>query len=200
MSTTTDPIHLLGVAPRSDAADAAFADDMATHGFVMNASLVWAHRPELNEQLFELIGAAAKAAGLSVRQRGILVTATASTLGDAYCALSWGAKLAAESTPATAAAVLRRADDELDEADRALARWARRVVQDPTRTTAADLAPLRAAGFDDAQILAITLFVALRLAFSSVNNALGARPDRGLVEHGPAEVVAAVTYGRPPAD
>ena len=35
---------------------------------------------------------------------------------------------------------------------------------------------LRDAGFDDAQIFAITVFVAARLAFSTVNDALGARP------------------------
>jgi len=33
------------------------------------------------------------------------------------------------------------------------------------------------AGFDDAQILNLTMFVALRIAFSTVNGALGARPE-----------------------
>lgn len=56
---------------------------------------------------------------------------------------------------------------------------------------------MRDAGFDDGQIFAITLFVALRIAFSTVNDALGALPDRALGEAAPAPVRDAVTFGRP---
>jgi hypothetical protein len=45
----------------------------------------------------------------------------------------------------------------------------------------------------------MTLYVALRIAFSTVNDALGARPDRRLVEAAPAAVHDAVSYGRPTA-
>ncbi len=58
---------------------------------------------------------------------------------------------------------------------------------------------LREAGFDDARIFAITLFVALRIAFSTVNDALGALPDRALGAAAPSEVRDAVGYGRPVA-
>jgi hypothetical protein len=56
---------------------------------------------------------------------------------------------------------------------------------------------LRDAGFDDAQIFAITTFVALRLAFSTINDTLGARPDRQLRSATPEPVRSAVTFGRP---
>ena len=52
-----------------------------------------------------------------------------------------------------------------------------RSASNPQGTTAADLDGLVQAGFDDAQILNLTLFVALRIAFSTVNGALGARPE-----------------------
>jgi len=55
------------------------------------------------------------------------------------------------------------------------------------------------AGYDDGQIFSVTLFVALRLAFSTVNDALGAPPDAELVGRAPASVRTAVTFGRPPA-
>ena len=55
------------------------------------------------------------------------------------------------------------------------------------------------APFADAQSVALTVYAALRIAFSTVNDALGARPDRPLVEAAPAAVRAAVTYGRPMA-
>jgi hypothetical protein len=38
--------------------------------------------------------------------------------------------------------------------------------------------------------------VALRQAFSTVNDALGAQPDSELVDRVPAEVRQAVTFGR----
>jgi hypothetical protein len=84
-----------------------------------------------------------------------------------------------------AAAVLRGDDAPLEAADRALAHWARALTRDPNATGAAEVQALRDAGFDDPQIAAPTLYVALRIAFSTVNDALGARPDRDLVEGAP---------------
>ncbi|HTH07725.1 MAG TPA: hypothetical protein VL916_17730, partial [Ilumatobacteraceae bacterium] len=96
-----------------------------------------------------------------------------------------------------AASVLRGVDEPLDESERALARWARRVAREPNSMTAQDVDSLRAAGFGDAQIFDLTLFVALRIAFSTVNDALGSRPDRELGVDAPAEVRDAVDFGRP---
>jgi alkylhydroperoxidase family enzyme len=92
---------------------------------------------------------------------------------------------------------LRGDDNRLDGADRALARWARRVTRDPNGIVAADVEALRNGGFDDDRIFAITVYMALRIAFSTVNDALGARPDRQLADSVPAAVRAAVTFGRP---
>ena len=170
---------------------------MAEIGYVMNATKLWSHQPALYTGLFEVLGAAARASSLSVRQRGILVTSCASTLGDAYCSLAWGQKLAGDAGAEVAGDVLRGDDDRLDQAERALAGWARRVTGEPNAIEAGDLDELRQAGYDDAQILAITVYVALRIAFSTVNDALGARPDRALAQSVPAVVRDAVTYGRP---
>jgi len=52
---------------------------------------------------------------------------------------------------------------------------------------------------DDGQIFAITSFVAFRLAFSTINDSLGAQPDAQLARSVPQEVREAVTYGRPVA-
>ena len=80
-----------------------------------------------------------------------------------------------------------------------MAAWARKVARDPNATTPADIQALRDAGFDDGQIFAITAFVALRLAFSTINDSLGAQPDEELAQSLPREVREAVTYGRPVA-
>ena len=164
----------------------------------MNASRVWAHVPGAHDGLFDLMGRAVRAGALTFRQRGILVAACASTLGDSYCSLAWGTKLAGEADAGArgrgAARRRRRAGRRRSGRWR---RWARAVARDPNGTTAADVAALREAGFDDAQIFAMTLFVALRLAFSTVNDALGAASRPGAHGRAPAPVRDAVTFGRP---
>jgi uncharacterized peroxidase-related enzyme len=192
-SFLAEPVQL------SARASAAYADDEAELGYVMNATRLWAHDIEAMESLFKTLGRVTRTAGLSVRDRGILVTAATSTLGDSYCSLAWGAKLAAAASDQVSAGVLTGDDSLLDDRERALARWARRVAADPNATTAPDVQPLREVGFDEAQIMAITAYVALRIAFSTVNDALGAVPDRQLRTSTPQAVLEAVTFGRAPA-
>jgi uncharacterized peroxidase-related enzyme len=183
----------------SQQVQALYDEDLADGGFVWNVSRLWAHQPETVQQLFELMSQAFRASGLGFRQRGILVTAAASALGDSYCSLAWGGKLGKASDPALAAGVLNGSDAGLTDQEKAMAAWARKVAADPNATTPADIQELRESGLDDGQIFAITAFVALRLAFSTVNDSLGAQPDAQLARSLPAEVREAVTYGRPVA-
>jgi alkylhydroperoxidase family enzyme len=97
-----------------------------------------------------------------------------------------------------AAAVLQGTDAGLTDQERAMASWARKVVRDPNSTTPEDIQELRDAELTDQQIFAITAFVALRLAFSTINDALGAAPDTQLMESLPDEITSSVTYGRLP--
>jgi alkylhydroperoxidase family enzyme len=189
----------LAVPPTSPETERLYADDLASQGYVNNLTRTWAHLPTAYDALFDLLREAAEAGGLPLRQRGILVSATAATRGDAYCSLAWGTKLALEAGAELAAGVLRGDDSLLDPAERSLANWARRVARDPNGTTSSDVDALREAGFDDQQIFAITLYVALRMAFCTVNDALAPRPDRELADAAPESVRSAVDYGRPVA-
>jgi alkylhydroperoxidase family enzyme len=181
----------------STGADRLYADDLDELGYVMNVSKLWAHSPELNDGLFGLMRTAV-GGRLPLRTRAILVVAATSAFGDSYCALAWGEKLTAETTADTAAGVVTGADTGLTDAEQALAAWARRVARNPGTTTEADVAALRAAGHSDADIFAMTVFIALRLAFATVNDALGVQPDAQLADRVPAELRAAVTFGREP--
>ncbi|MDN4176011.1 hypothetical protein QWY28_23905, partial [Nocardioides sp. SOB77] len=67
-------------------------------------------------------------------------------------------------------------------------------------TTPEDVERLRDVGLGDAEIVAATVYVATRLAFSTVNGARGARPGAGLRDAAPPEVLDAVTWGRPIED
>jgi alkylhydroperoxidase family enzyme len=87
----------------------------------------------------------------------------------------------------------------LNEREAALAGWARQVVRDPNAATDDDVARLRRVGLTDREIFEATTFIAFRLAFSTVNDALGAAPDQQLSAEAPALVRAAVGYGRAPS-
>jgi uncharacterized peroxidase-related enzyme len=172
--------------PVSPPVQALYDEDLADDGYVTNGSRLWAHQPDTVRRLFELMSQAFAPSGLSFRQRGILVTAAASTLGDSYCSLAWGGKLAKASDAALAAGVLTGSDVCLTDQEQAMAMWARNVAADPNVTTPADVQALRDAGLDDGQI------------FSTINDSLGAQPDEQLVRSLPEPGREAVTYGRPP--
>lgn len=188
----------LPVPPEDDAAAAMYRCDIEDDGYVMNLTRLWAWRPDVCETFTGLRKALASGSSLRPREWAVLVCATAATLGDSYCALAWGKRLAEQSDAATAAAVLAASDAAaLDAREKALADWARKVVRSPNATGAADVQRLRAVGLGDREIFEATAFVAFRAAFCTVNDALGARPDLPLAEAAPPAVRAAVSYGRP---
>jgi uncharacterized peroxidase-related enzyme len=196
-SRQQDAAQFLDRAEITAAVRALFDEDLADIGFVMNASRLWAYQPAALGGLFGLMSEVNSVRQFTVRERGILVAASASALGDSYCSLAWGTKLADRAGPRLAAAVLRGADSELPEPERAMASWARQIARNPNGTTVADVQALREAGFADADIFAMTVYVALRIALSTVNDALGVRPDAEYLTMAPAAVRDAVTYGRP---
>ena len=151
-------------------------DGIADAGPAMTLAKLRAHQPGLQHGMVDLIGEAGRASSLTLRQRGILVTACASALG-AYRSLAWGTGLSGAAGPDEAVDVLAGEGDWLDQSERALARWARQVTRHPNAIGSRDVQALRDAGYDDGQILAMTVFVAMRIAFATVTDALGARPD-----------------------
>ena len=176
-----------------------YKSDLDDSGYVMNLSRLWAWRPEVGEAFSALRSLLMKDSALSRREFGVLVCATASSLGDSYCSLAWGKQLAAASDAAAAAAVLLDLPSKaLTARELALASWARQVARNPNSTATQDVQSLREAGLSDREIFEATAFVAFRLAFSTINDALGAHPDWQLAESVPPEVRAAVIFGRPP--
>ena len=186
----------LSAASHSPAAQQLFDEDLRGAGYVTNVSRLWAHLPSALNSLSDLMAETTRAASLSSTQRAVLVTAAASALGDSYCSMAWGKRLSEATTPEIAATVIWGGSEGLDDTDRALARWARLMATSPNSTSAEDVQALRDVGFDDSQIFALTAFVALRLAFSTVNDALGSIPDRELRNTIPEPVRSAVVFGR----
>ena len=176
-----------------------YDEDLEDLGYVMNATRLWAHHPALVDGLFELLGHAVRAGALTfraARHPGHRVRVHAGRL----LLLAGLGRQARRARPAPRwpASVLRGDDSGLDPAERALAGWARRVARRPERDHRAGRR--RRCGTPASTTRRSSrspLFVALRLAFSTVNDALGARPDRALLDELPEAVSAAVTWGRP---
>jgi SAM-dependent methyltransferase/alkylhydroperoxidase family enzyme len=175
-----------------------FDDDLEDGGYVTNVARLWAHFPGALQSLSDLLGETTRKGSLTFRQRAVLVTAAAAALGDSYCSMAWGKKLADVSSPEVAGGVIEGGEQGLEDDEKALAGWARLIARDPNAVTAHDVDALRRVGFDDDQIFAITTFVSLRLAFATINDALGAVPDRELSEALPQQVRSAVAFGRLP--
>jgi hypothetical protein len=95
------------------------------------------------------------------------VTACAATIGDSYCSLAFGSRLAREAGENAAASVIGGRTPALAPEERALLRWARRVSRDPSATTQEEV------------------------------DALGATPDAELAARVPAAVRSACTSGPP---
>jgi uncharacterized peroxidase-related enzyme len=190
----------LGAPPASAATEAAYDADRDSDGYVWNVTRLWAWRPDLYEAFAALRTKLMSDSALTDRDWAVLVTSTAAQLGDSYCVLAWGAKLARLSDGETAAQVVAGASAPgLSEREAALSAWARQLVRDPNATTEGDVGRLRAVGLGEREILEATAFIAFRLAFSTVNDALGAAPDKQLADAAPAPVRAALSFGRAPA-
>ena len=187
--------------PESAEAAAVYDTTRQADGYVANYLRVWCWRPDLYKQFVDLRLGVMGSTTLTDREQAIVVAATVSSFGDSYCSLAWGGKLAKLAGAETAGGVVAGGvPDELSEREAALCDWCRAVVGDPMATTPEQVDALRAAGFDDREIFEATLLLSLRLAFSTVNDALGAQPDRQLADAAPVPVRDAVTFGRPAAE
>lgn len=184
--------------PASERRDTIYEEKIEDEGFVWTLTKLWAWTPDASDKLDDLMDQLTMVGSLSFRDRGILVSATASTIDNSGCALAWGNRLNKVAGLDTAVSVLKGEESAaMTERDRALSRWARKVARGPTQTTQADVDELRAIGMSDAEILATTFYVGLRIAFSAVNDALDAPLDEEATKEYPKEIVAAVDFGRP---
>jgi len=178
----------------------ALQKEQEAQGYVMNLSRLWAWRQDVDDSFVKTRRTLLAGSSLTPRETFVVICAMAGVLRDSYCSIAVGIKLAGLSSAAAAAAVLSgTTTDGLTVRELALADWARKVAGTPNTTTQRDIASLRQAGLSDREIFEATVLTAFRLAFSTVNDALGALPDAELVAILPDELKLVIGYGRPPA-
>jgi len=190
----------LGEPTASDELEKLYADDLANDGYVWNLTRVWGWCPEVLEAVSDVLGDVSKALGMDFSDRAVLTLAAASTIEDSYCSLAYGLKSSETSGEPVTMDVLSGTEQHLTSRHAGLARWARKIAGNPNDIHQGDVDELRSLGLDGREIVAMTVFVALRVAFATVNDALGAAPDTELVAQVPTSVRQAVGWGRRPSD
>jgi len=199
LGTAAQPTFLVEP-PATEAAARMYDSDRSEDGYVWNVTRLWAWRPDVDEAFVALRTLLLNEASLDERDRAVLVAAAVGRRNDSYCSFAWGARLAGLVGPETAADVISgRSASTLSPREAALADWAGKVVEDPNATTKSDVEQLREVGLSDREIFEATVLIALRLAFSTVNDALGAAPDQQLAQAAPEPLRAAIQWGRPPS-
>ena len=158
------------------AAHAALESVKKQLGSVPNLFRVVANSPAALEGLLALNGALAKGA-LDAKTRERIALAVAEVNGCAYClsAHTYLAKNLAKLDDAEIEANRNGASNDL-KADAAV-RFARKIAESRGHVTDADIAAIRAAGYDDAQAVEIVLHVALNTLTNYVNEVAGTEID-----------------------
>ena len=157
-----------------------YAEDLAEDGFVFAHTAVMAVNPEAHEAFVSLIRAIVPSIG--VRAYELATLGAARAIGSPHCLLAHGRKaLRAGVLDAQQLESFARTGDVegpgWDEADAAIVAYAEKLSIDPAGMTDADTLRLRDAGFDDRQIVDITLAAAARNYFSRALLALAVPVD-----------------------
>ena len=173
-----------------------FGQSKATSGYLPNMVKLFAHRPAVFEAWVALNSAIKS--NMELRRYELVTLAAAQELKSSYCMLAHGkVMLAGMLSPEQLALVVAGSDGSpLDEAERAVMRFARKVVRDATSIEQSDVDALRAFGLSDAEIFDVTTAASVRCFFSKTLDALGALPDAAYAAL-PETVRDALVVGRP---
>ncbi|AXH00001.1 alkylhydroperoxidase [Deinococcus wulumuqiensis] len=120
-----------------------------------------------------------KEGSLQSAERELLAVVVSGLNRCVYCAVSHGAALRefdGDAAKADAVAVNWR-QAELSEREQAMCAYAEKLTLRPAEMTEADLAPLRAVGFSDEQILELVQVIAMFNMTNRVSSALGFVPN-----------------------
>jgi alkylhydroperoxidase family enzyme len=151
-----------------------------------NYERLFARNPAVYAAWQQLNGAIKES--IDLRLYEVATVAAAGELRSSYCSLAHGKVLFERFGIAPG--------DPLDDADQAVQRLARKLVDDATAITQSDIDELRAHGLSDDDVFGVVLAAAARCFFSKTLDALGVQPDTSFREL-PDEVREPLTVGRP---
>jgi uncharacterized peroxidase-related enzyme len=164
-----------------------------------NMRSVFAHRPAVFAAWQQLLGAIT--VQMDERLYELVTLAAAGSLRSSYCSLAHGQVLLERHVSEAELLTLALDPDSapLTPVESAAMRFARKVVEDATSVSAADVAELRELGLSDAEIFDIAAAAAVRCFFSKTLDALGVQPDAEYANL-PPELREVLVTGRPIAE
>jgi uncharacterized peroxidase-related enzyme len=154
-----------------------FEGDQNNFGFVPNHAKVFSLRPDVLAAWRAFQGSIRK--NLRLRTYELVTLAAAEALDCRYCLLAHGAILNDNgvSVDQLRAILTDFHDAGLEPAEVAMMDFAQKIARSANEMTQADVDELRAMGFEDVEILDITLTATMRCFASKTFNALGAVSD-----------------------
>ncbi len=145
-------------------------------GYVPNYAKVFSHRPEVMARWGRLLAEIKRP--MSRRRFELVTFVAAHELRHSPCALAHGKALREFFTDAEIVAIAAgRTEGVLDEAERAMVRFARQVASDASRVTSGQVEGLLELGFTDAEVFDIAATAAGRAFLTKLLDALGVEPD-----------------------
>lgn len=156
--------------------------DAETYGRPSLFARALAHNPAVLEARMAYARAVAEDGGLGPELLALATVAVSATNDCAYCVASHVEHLLEElSVPAERARAVARGEfGSLDGRERAAVELAEQVARDPAGVGPDGIETLRAAGFDDASIVALVTACATAVSANAIADALGIDPaDRG---------------------
>ena len=157
---------------------------------------MFAHRPAVYAAWAQLNGSIK--ASMDLRTYELATVAAARRLRSSYCCLAHGEVVVRRGmldAEGLRCAVAGEPTDQLSARDRAVMTLADAVAAGAADMTQEHLAPLRAHGMADDEILSVVLAAAARCFFSTVLDAVGAQPDRDFLAL-PEPLRSALVVGR----
>jgi uncharacterized peroxidase-related enzyme len=154
-----------------------YEGDRKSLGYVPNHAMVFSLRPEVLEAWRAFQGSIRK--NLHLRRYELVTFATAMALHCRYCLLAHGAILIKNGMSVEQLRVLLTNfhNAGLAGPEVAMMEFAQKIARSANEITQADADELRGLGFDDVEILDITLTATMRCFASKTFDALGAEAD-----------------------
>lgn len=172
-------MSILKTVPESEATGLVaelYDDDLRDLGYVPSHTKAMALNPEAVKAFEQLIRAVA--GPMSKRRYELVTLAAAGAIGSQACRVAHSRKSLKYMDEPEIAAVLRDFHDAgLSEAEVAMMEFAQKLSRDSSSMTDADSQRLRDLGFDDREIVDITLAAAARNYYSRALHALAVEVD-----------------------
>ena len=174
---------------------AMYAQAEAGYGYLPNMVKAFGLRPEVMAN-WDVLLAGIKA-NMDLRRYELVTMAAARELKSSYCMLAHGSVLLRDIFTADEVRHVAENSNEapIDEAERAIMRFAAKVVRDATAIEKPDVDALKRHGLSDAEIFDIVTAAAVRCFFSKTLDALGVQPD-GIYDKLEPGLKASLVVGR----